>query len=511
MKDTRTIKIHIKEAEIAEQITAILRSISHLRNMLIILIRIAQRKEKKLHSLLLKPDVLRAVLFNRHGGTKSKLVALCRTLLETPSIDQDLVENCLELAQSFDAKHIYKLSKTLSGEFKGFYTKTKQNEKANPPKTKKLRELNNASLPLDKERVYIKENYFFISIGRNLKIEIPIDPKIVDRIIGIENIINYRLCFDGRDVSINISYEKDILEEARHPDEKIAGIDLGVNQLCSILILDKSSPSLVISGEDFKGYNHNFNRNKAKLASKKDHITNQLAAIEHDVYEALEDGSDCPSELCEDVAHWHELRPQYENYKRLIDNLYSNRKNYFRTNFEKVARSILCELEKKAVTTLVLSRDILGAKNKSSMGKKTNQKFVYLPFAILVNALKLYGIEHGIEVIDKIDEAYSSKSNCLYGDVNLAQTLKGRDKTCPEVKKFRAIAFQGRRHKGAFFCRVTGKVWHADLNGALNHIWIFLGVMPKVNLIRDLSFKLESPRILKGKELFEWLDQPRAA
>ena len=145
------------------------------------------------------------------------------------------------------------------------------------------------------------------------------------------------------------------------------------------------------------------------------------------------------------------------------------------------------------------------------MGRRSNQKFVHIPFAILVDALKLYGIEHGIEVVDDVDEAYSSKSNGLYGDVNEAQKLRFLDKKDPKTKELRATAFQGRRHKGAFYCQVTGKIWHSDLNGALNHLRIYLGDELDFSYLKKSSFKLECPKVLDGEELKEWLDRPYQA
>ena len=233
--------------------------------------------------------------------------------------------------------------------------------------------------------------------------------------------------------------------------------------------------------------------------------------IEQDWQDALENGVDETDpdrhELFEDLDLWQSYESSYQACKKALDTLYGNRKSYFDTNFHKIARRILRELEAAKVTCLVLSRDVLKAKNGCSMGRVGNQRFTSIPFKILVDALKLYGLEDGIEVIDDLDEAYSSKTNCQKGDMVRARTeLAGRPKQ--ETRELRATVFQGRRHKSSFKCLQTGKIWHADLNGAVNIVRIYLC---KEGLRDDLevpSYKLCSPQHLKGEELFNWLDTP---
>ena len=123
----------------------------------------------------------------------------------------------------------------------------------------------------------------------------------------------------------------------------------------------------------------------------------------------------------------------------------------------------------------------------------------------MIDALKLYAIEYGLEVVDSIDEAYSSKTNALFGNVIEAQSRFNN--ATQKNSKLRATVFQGRRHKGAFFCGRTKKVWHSDLNGALNHIIIFLQSIDPIQQLIEQTFKLECPSVLKGRILFDWLDQ----
>lgn len=121
---TRTIKFRIKDKETCRLILSFLTSAAHLRNMLIILIKKAYQHHKDLYFLSLKADILRAVLFERPGGKKASVVNKFLLLSKKmPQEDQLMLAGIITLAKTFDAKHIYKLTKTLIGEMKGFFTK----------------------------------------------------------------------------------------------------------------------------------------------------------------------------------------------------------------------------------------------------------------------------------------------------------------------------------------------------------------------------------------------------
>jgi hypothetical protein len=59
-------------------------------------------------------------------------------------------------------------------------------------------------------------------------------------------------------------------------------------------------------------------------------------------------------------------------------------------------------------------------KNEINLGKKTNQNFVSIPHARLIEMLKYKAELMGIEVIEQ-EESYTSKSNFLNGVYNQAR------------------------------------------------------------------------------------------
>ncbi len=56
-----------------------------------------------------------------------------------------------------------------------------------------------------------------------------------------------------------------------------------------------------------------------------------------------------------------------------------------------------------------------------NLRKKTKQNFIQIPFIELLNYIEDKAIKNGIEVIF-VDEAYSSKTSCISGDVLEVQT-----------------------------------------------------------------------------------------
>lgn len=513
MENARTIKLRIEASELTERIlNDVLSPSAHIKNMLIILY---QNSHPELQRLLLKTDVLRAVLFDREGGKKAPLVKKLRQEVQKlPQDFQNIYQNLCSQAQQFDAKHIYKLVRNFVGDMRGYFTKKKKGEKANKPRPRKLRTLSNIAFSLDKERVYLRDDGFEISIGPNCKLFIPFDQEILKSLVDIGKIKNYRLATDGRNFFLDIGYEKPPVEVTRNStQEKVAGMDPGVNNLASIVVLDDSTASVVISGNEFTAYNQLFNKKKAALTSQKILADNARLDIEEEVWELMEEDPltrEEKQEVAELVEEWHVHSGNFKQLKKELDRLYAKRKDFLDTNLKKIAKAILRQLREAGVTILVTSRDVLKAKNKTNMGKVNNQKFVNIPFASLIDNLKLYGMEYGIKVDDSISEAYTSKTNSLFGDVIAAQTLIDMDKKSPGSKTIRATAFQGKRRRGEFASK-SGHIFHADLNGALNIIILYLGDKELAQPLKSKLFKLCNPIVYDGSKLYKWLDRPLQA
>jgi len=108
------------------------------------------------------------------------------------------------------------------------------------------------------------------------------------------------------------------------------------------------------------------------------------------------------------------------------------RNEYFKNNFHKISKKVVEYLQLHNVTHLVISSNLAELKNNGEckLKKSTKQNFIQIPFIKLLAYIEEKAQENGIETI-KIDEAYTSKTSCISGDVcdvqeysNALKTLK---------------------------------------------------------------------------------------
>ncbi|MCC3638234.1 MAG: transposase, partial [Microcoleus sp. PH2017_37_MFU_D_B] len=120
------------------------------------------------------------------------------------------------------------------------------------------------------------------------------------------------------------------------------------------------------------------------------------------------------------------------------------------------SRQIVNLLASQKIGTLVIGKNARW-KNEINLGKRTNQNFVSIPHARLIEMLKYKAELMGIKVIEQ-EESYTSKSNFLnldpipvYGNIG-AQDAK----------------FSGKRIKRGLYKTSCGRLINADVNGAYN-------------------------------------------
>ncbi len=134
-----------------------------------------------------------------------------------------------------------------------------------------------------------------------------------------------------------------------------------------------------------------------------------------------------------------------------------------------------------------------------NLRKKTKQNFIQIPFIQLIHYIEQKAIKNGIEVIF-IDEAYTSKTSCISGDVLAVQT-KSKSNQKPTANEFKGT----RAKRGLFRDIVLNKIWNADLNGAVNHIKVAFNSCFK--WLKDALFKLCNPIKLKSANDFLLLNR----
>lgn len=186
-----------------------------------------------------------------------------------------------------------------------------------------------------------------------------------------------------------------------------------MDELISVVSENPKARSFIISGREIKAFNQWYNKRRAELQSEIDK-GNKEKIIE-------------------------------------LKRLSSYRKRYLDTLFHQIAKRMVVFLYESGHKVIYIGKNCIEGKNGINLGKKTNQAFVSIPFRKLVDYIKYKAERLGVQVVE-VDESYSSKTSPFADVLNSKET---RD-------------FQGKRVGNLFKDLVTGKVFYADLVGALN-------------------------------------------
>lgn len=197
---------------------------------------------------------------------------------------------------------------------------------------------------------------------------------------------------------IEVVYEK---EETKPSESKhYIAIDLGINNLATITSDLKLNPILV-NGRIAKSINQLYNKKLSTLKSQK-------------------------------------------KINKAIERRYFQLENYF----HHVSKYIVNYCVINDIGKIIIGYNA-GWKQDINLGKKTNQKFCFIPYLGLIQKIMYKAKLVGIEVITH-EESYTSKASALDGD----QLCKGE--------------FSGKRVKRGLYCSKDGTLINADVNGSIN-------------------------------------------
>lgn len=300
--------------------------------------------------------------------------------------------------------------RVLDKNIKGYY-KSVQDCKKHPNKYKEKPELPNYrkrgsefNLYYTNQNCRIKDGKIILS--KELSIDIPQYEKYSELIKDFKQ-VRIKPLHSG--YKVEIIYDVKDVEIPKEMEEKVASIDLGIDNLATLISEDFT---VLFSGKFVKSYNQLFNKTLAKLNSIKD-----LQKI--------------------------------KGITKRIKKLYYDREQYIEDVFHKISRRIVNLLIDSNITKLVVGYN-KGWKQNVNMGKRNNQKFTQIPFARLVSYLEYKCELAGIEMIAH-EESYTSKCD------SLAFETIGKHEN-----------YLGKRKKRGLFQSSTGKLVNADVNGALN-------------------------------------------
>lgn len=302
----------------------------------------------------------------------------------------------------------------------------------------------------------VEQNYkaFFNSYKKNKHVRIP---KYLDKVKGRQVVIYNRQSLSNKFLKQNIIKlpKSDIQFKIQHnnvnlvrivprnnyilleviyeieeqnlkfDNHRYMSIDLGIDNLCTCT--SNVTKSFIVNGKPVKSINQFYNKQKSKFQS--------------------------------------EL--ELKNHKKYSNRLYRlslKRNNKIKDYFHKVSRYIVNQLVEQSINTLIIGKNN-GWKQETKLGKKNNQKFVSIPFEMLINMLKYKCKRYGINCILQ-EESYTSKAS--FFDNDFIYTYKSESKEQHYI-------FSGKRVNRGLY-KSKNILINSDINGSLNILRKYLNV-----------------------------------
>ena len=210
---------------------------------------------------------------------------------------------------------------------------------------------------------------------------------------------------------IEVVYE--VEENRLKQNQRVAAIDLGLNNLAAVVTNDGDNP-ILISGRKIKSINQYYN----KMTSKK------KALLPYNVFTS-----------------------------KSLDRLWLKRNNKISYEIHKVTKFLANYFDERDVSKVIIGNNS-GWKSGINIGKRNNQNFVNIPYTKFINQLTYKCKSLGITVIVR-EESYTSKASFLdYDEI-------------PNYKEGAKHKFSGKRIKRGLYRSTTRKI-NADVNGAYN-------------------------------------------
>lgn len=293
-------------------------------------------------------------------------------------------------------------------EFISFFKKLKKGDKtARIPKYKdKVKGRNKLSYTKNvistKE---LKKGYIKLT-GINTKFKIPdgIDYKDIQRVDIVKK---------SSHIEVIIMYKVPKVE-LKEKNNRYMGADLGLNNLITVASNVKGITPMIFDGRPIKAINQFYNKYVSELQSK---LTKKG-------------------------------KEKYTSNK--IYSITRNRYNKIKDYFHKISTYLINQAVSNGITAIFIGLN-KEWKQEIKLGKN-NQKFVEIPFEILIDMITYKAKDKGIDVITT-EESYTSK--CSFFD---------NEEMCHHDK------YQGKRIKRGLFRTSDRKTINSDVNGALNII-----------------------------------------
>lgn len=231
---------------------------------------------------------------------------------------------------------------------------------------------------------------------------------------NITNIDCCRIIPKSNHFVVEFVYKKQY-QELKPDNGNYLGIDLGLNNLATCI--SNTNVGFIVNGKVLKSINQHYNKEKAKLQSL--------------------------------------LKSKQYTSKR-IDKITFNRNNKIKNYIHHASKYIVEQAKNNNINSIIIGNN-RHWKQEISLGKKTNQNFVSIPYSQLIAQVQYKSKLVGINVI-VTEESYTSKCSAL--DLEPIQKHE---------------TYVGKRKKRGLFVTAKGELINADGNGSLNQIRKVMG------------------------------------
>lgn len=245
-------------------------------------------------------------------------------------------------------------------------------------------------------------------------VEITIPPVLLDKKVKEIRIIPKA---NARFFEIQYIYEAECVQRNLNKNNALA-LDLGINNF--VTAVSSNGKSFIVDGRRLKSINQWFNKENTRLQSIKDK---------------------------------QHLGKKITNRQKTIAR---NRNNKVNDYLNKAARKVVDYCITNDIGTLVVGYNETFQRG-SNIGKQNNQNFVNIPYGLLRSKLE-YLCELNDIIFVKQEESYTSKAS--FWDKDDLPVYNADNPT--------EYPFSGKRVHRGLYKAANGKVFNADINGALN-------------------------------------------
>ena len=213
----------------------------------------------------------------------------------------------------------------------------------------------------------------------------------------------------GEDYIMEVVYEIVVPDIEGNAPERIASIDLGIDNLMTVTTNCEVKP-FVVNGKPLKSINQYYNKKLSEMQS--------------------------------------ELKKRHgKDWSHSMQSFITKRNNKVDNYIQNATKMVIDFCVENNIDTLVCGYNS-GWKQETDMGKKTNQKFVDIPYLSIVNRLEYKSENVGIKFIST-EESYTSGTSFLDGELPIKENY---DKS--------------RRVYRGLFVTKKGELINADVNGS---------------------------------------------